>query len=474
MKTTKILISIGLSFLLLGCNSNSNKSDKSEIQKLSVPTEIDMKLPKVLKNSSGTQKRFKKIDEVSTNKDRGYVELKSNVANAEEELKIVKINLLLAEKIMPQIQLACADIPVTQTCEIAEGELSFVLDSEMRNDIANIIDESFPTNTADKKMTLGKSTFTIYGDAEDYQYVLAMDMSTMIRQFETDKATYIQTIKWSKDENRIWSIYSQEDKDTTSSMSVRYTKNAEGQTQMEIDESFNGSVTSSASSSMSVDSNDTISLENDTPTIENIAEEFHFKITNKEDYFKIISNSSYLEDKKQMYIESSIGEVSDKGGYLNFKGVFLDSEYRETNKFDANGSSVFSAYCDSSQECDLNDETTWLEQGDITFEPAIEVQMIELSVTGGDLKEGNYLLLAPNSDIDKLSVEEVFDASVGDIYVDKDLIFGTLYKKEYLNELDNLVMVRLIFNMDEAVNDTKVKASFEPVNGENRPILREK
>jgi len=31
--------------------------------------------------------------------------------------------------------------------------------------------------------------------------------------------------------------------------------------------------------------------------------------------------------------------------------------------------------------------------------------------------EGNYLLLAPNSDINKLSVEEVFDASVGDIYV---------------------------------------------------------
>jgi len=59
-------------------------------------------------------------------------------------------------------------------------------------------------------------------------------------------------------------------------------------------------------------------------------------------------------------------------------------------------------------------------------------------------------------------------------FFDKDFIFGTLYKKEYLSKLDNLVIVRLIFNMDEAVNDTKVKASFELVNGENRPLLSEK
>ena len=368
MKTNKILISIGLSLLLLGCNSSNDKSDKAETQKVSVPSNIEMKLPKALESSSKTQKRLEKTDELSTNKSRGYTQLKDKIAEAEEERKIVQINLLLADKLMPQIQTACQDIPLAQTCEIEEGELSFVLDAAMRNDIANIIGEASQSNTPDKKMTLGKTTFTQHADTEDYKYILSMDMSAMIRRFETDKTIYTQIIKWSKDENRVWSIYAQENEGSTSSMSLRYTKDATGQTQMEIDDKSNTSAgsslasTSTASTSTPVDSNSsTISLANDTPTVENVEDEFHFKITNKDDYFKIVSNSRYVENEKNIASSASVGEISDEGGYLNFRGIFLGNKYREIEKFDANGNIVFSAYCDSSQECDLNDESTWVE-----------------------------------------------------------------------------------------------------------------
>jgi len=470
MKANKIIISMGLAFLLLGCNNDSNKSNTTnttETQKVSVPTQIDMKLPKALKNGSSSQKHFEKVDDSSTNKNRGYLELKDNVAQAEEELKMVKINLLLADKLMPQIQTECEDIPISQTCEIADGELSFVFDSQMRKEISNIIGEALPEDTPDETMTLGKSSFTIYPNTEDYQYVLTLDMSTMIRESQTDNTNYIQTIKWSKDENHIWSIYTQKDETTTASISSRYNKGTDGQTQMEIDELFNGSYNSSSSSSTTtIENKDTINLEDDTPSIEKTNDTFHFKITNKDDYFKIVANSNNIENDKQIYSDSSIGEVSDKGGYLNFKGVFFDNEYREINKFDANGNSVFSAYCDDSQECDLNDESTWIEQGDTTFDPAIEVQMIELSITGGNLKDGSYLLLAPDTDINKLSKEEISNATIGDIFIDKDMIFGTLYQKEYLSELNNLVIVRVSPDMKEV--------SFELVKAEDRPILSEK
>jgi len=477
MKANNILVSIGLSFLLLGCNSDSSKSTTSEMQKVSVPTTMEMKLPKPLKSSSATkQKQLKKVEKDSTNKNRGYLELKEKVSVAESELTMVKVNLYLADKLMPQIQEACADIPLAQTCEIADGELSFLLDSEMKNDIMEIIGETIDDDTPDETLALGKTTFTIYGDDEDYQYVLVMDMTAMSLESETDTATYLQTLKWSKDETHILSIYSKKNEEMTQTTSSRYIVGEDGQTQMEIDESFNGiSKISTASSSTVFDENGTVvNLENDTPTIEKIDDTFHFKLTNKEDYFKIVSNSAYLENENQIYSDSSVGEVSDKGGYLNFKGVFLDNEYREVNKFDANGDSVFSAYCDGSEGCDLNDETTWIEQGDTTFEPDIEAQMTELSVTGGALKKGSYLLLAPNSDISQLTTKEIFDAAIGDIYVDKEVTFGTLYQKEYLSSLESLVMVRLIFNMGEEPIDPEKDIKFELVKAEERPQLSEK
>ena len=480
MQTHKIFISLGLSLLLLGCNSNDTKSDGAGTQKISVPKNIDMKLPKALESGSKTQKKLEKKDELSANTSRGYLQLKDDIEGAEGERKEVQINLLLADKLMPQIQTACEDTPVSQTCEIESDELSFVLDSTMREDIANIIGETFPKDIEDKEFTLGKTTFTQYPDSEDYQYTLSMDMSKMIRRDESDKTRYTQIIKWSKDENRVWSIYAQENGDASSTLSLRYTKDANGQTQMDIDEKSNSVITTSSSThtvstSTPVESNSSvISLADDTPLIKDIEDEFHFKITNKEDYFKIISNGRYFEDEKKIESSSSVGEISDKGGYLNFRGVFLDNEYREKEKFNAEGKVVFSGYCDSSQACEFNDESTWFERGDENFEPAIDTDIAELTVSGGTLKEGAYLLLAPNTDIDKLSVEEVFDATVGDIYMDKEGTYGVLYNKEYLSTLDTLMIVRVIFDTDAGVKDLSIKATFELVTNENRPTLEVK
>jgi hypothetical protein len=205
-----------------------------------------------------------------------------------------------------------------------------------------------------------------------------------------------------------------------------------------------------------------------------VEEEFHFKITNKDDYFKIISNSHYVENEKKIESSSSVGEVSDDGGYLNFRGIFLANEYREKEKFNANGNVIFSAYCDSSEECDLNDERTWLEHGDNTFEPAIEVEFVELSINGGNLKEGMYLLLASNTDISKLSVEEVFDATIGNIYVSNNFTYGSLHTKKYLTQLDTLLLVHVILDIESVKKDPLKEGSFELVNAENRPVLREK
>ena len=206
--------------------------------------------------------------------------------------------------------------------------------------------------------------------------------------------------------------------------------------------------------------------------------EFHFKISNLNDYFKINSNSKDFHDDQEMGTMNSIGEISDKGGYLSFIGNFMDGEYREKNQFDANGEVVFSGYCSSSQSCDMNDENTWSTYGNDIYQPTdVEETMdnsrnnnlVILSATGGDLKEGQYLLLAPNSTIDNLSTEEVFDMTIGEIYVSRDSKFGSIHSKDYLDALDELVMVYVDFALEE--KDPLKEPIFEIITADNRPTL---
>ncbi len=501
MKTRTTLISIGLAILLIGCGSTDNKS-KSETNKISVPTKIDMEMPKALKTDKSNKTERLQKDEVpipidvpierEENKSQGYYQLKNDIEDAEMRQIDLKINLLLADKIMPKIQKECNDTPLEETCNIEANKLSFVLDENMKKDIVNITREEFSEDYANSKgatetektFTLGKVSFTQHKSSADYQYVLKMDMSSFDNAY-SENSTSIQTIKWSKDENRVWSIRNYGSDDSSSNTSIRYLKKSNGETQMEIDDDYDSSVTTasastgiaSTSSSASVPvSNDIISLENDTPTIEHMRGEFHFKISNLNDYFKINSNSKDFQDDQEMGVMNSIGEISDKGGYLSFVGLFMGGEeYREKNEFNANGEVVFSGYCNRSESCDMNDESTWLTynnkesyEGE-AFTLDMDNNLVELTVTGGDLKDGQYLLLSPNTKIDNLSTEEVFDAMVGEVYVSRDSKFASINSKEYLDVLDELVMVYVDFAIDE--EETLKEPTFEVLASDKRPIL---
>jgi len=507
MKTRTIVISIGVALLLVGCGSNSNSNSNN---KISVPTKIDMEMPKALQTNSSkkTERLHKEAEPIAVpidapmddpmdtepndfdrqpNKSQGYYQLKDDIENAEMMQRDLQVNLLLADKIMPQIQEKCDNTPLGETCNIEANQLSFVLDEAMRKDIVKVTREEFSEDyinskgatEADKTFTLGAVSFTQYNSSADYQYALKMDMSSFDNAYGENSSS-LQTIKWSKDENRVWSIRHYGSNNSNSTISIRYLKKANGETQMEIDDEYESTVTPSMASisipaptDENVPKEESLPLVDDTPTTEQMKGEFHFKISNLNDYFKINANSKDFMNDQEMGIMNSIGEISDTGGYLSFVGNFMDEEYREKNTFDANGDIIFSGYCSRSESCDMNDESTWLSYdegyGDNDVEVFENTNMTALNVTGGDLKEGQYLLLSPNTTIDNLSTEEVFDAMIGDIYVSKDVKFGSLNSKEYMEVLDTLVMVYVDFVIDE--QDPLKEPTFELVTAENRPTL---
>ena len=471
MKRKIILLSIGLSLILTGCGSDSNNdtSSKGETKNtISVPTEISMEMPKALarekKPSLNLQKTKKQEGEsiaptstpidVDSDMSRGYLELKSDIEHVEEMKEELAINLLLAEKIMPKIEEKCQDIPVGTTCTIESGELSFVLDQEMLQDIEEITDEVIPAEASAEmenvEIKLGETTFTQYASTEDYQYSLVMDMTPVEKNFDLEVMESSQTLKWSKDEKHIWSMYSIQDSNMKSNMALRYVKKDNGQVEMEVNDKFEDVFSQS----------------------EMIKGEFNLKITHLNDDYKITSNSIDYDGDKQIGNTNSVGEISDsKGGYLSFKGLYDGNEYREKEQFNANGDVIFSGYCDSTSECDLNDETTWIQNGDEDIELPFESTFVSLTVSGGGLEEGQYLLLAPNSSIENLGFEEIFEASVGEIYVAEEEVYGMLYSKDYLTQLDKLVLVYV--NMPFNENEPLREPTFELVAEDKHPTLKE-
>ena len=472
MRKKLILISIGLSLILMGCGSNSKSNNEKKTESknsISVPQNISMMMPKALRGESGAdasrfEKRNKKdssdSQDVNMNISRGYMALKGDIEQVESMKMELQINLLLADKIMPKIEEECQDIPLGTTCMIESGQLSFILDKEMMNEISNITGEEIPSEASaeieNREIKLGETSFIQYASSEDYQYVLVMDMSTIENGFNSKKVESTQTIKWSKDENHIWSMYDMKEKNMELSMVLRYLKKSNGQIEMEVNDKFE----------------ETFSMDLDDINTETIKGEFNFKISNLNDDYKITSSSIDYNGDTQMGSSISVGEISDnKGGYLNFKGIFDGNEYREKEQFNAKGEVIFSGYCDSLQECDLNDESTWLEYGDDTINLPFESDFVSLSVTGGDLNEGQYLLLAPNSIIEDLGTEEIFSASIGEIYVIENEIYGMLNSKDYLDKLDELVIVYLNMKFDET--QPLLEPTFEIVPESKRPILKE-
>lgn len=483
MNNKKILISIGLSLLLIGCGSDSKSEDTDTSTKISVPSQIDVAVPKALKSDKDTTKnKFQKTeDEIpETANSGGFFQLQSNIAEAEFMKTDLKINLLLAEKIMPQIQQECVDIPVGTTCDIEADKLSFVLDTTMINEINEITGEEAPPESmenVERTIKLGKTSFTQYDQSEEHQYALIMDMTPVENSFGSSVQESIQTIKWSKDENNVWSTYSTSDNSSKSNMSLRYLKKANGEVEMEIDDNYEGTTTQSIPTTLA-DGEDATSPVHESNKIKG---EFNFKIVNANENFKITSNSSDYEDEKRIGTTSSIGEISDKGGYLSFRGFFFETEYREKEQFDGSGNIVSSIYCDSEQSCNLNDESTWIKndtQSTSGSEPIIDIpqsSFVELIITGGNLKEGQTLLLKPDTNIDNLTMDNIFNSVIGEIYVSENETFGMLDSKDYVNQLEQLIMVHLDFDMEENINEDVFKEpTFEVVTTENRPTLTTK
>ncbi len=431
MNKITTLLSIGLSLTLLGCGGGNSSSDtktpETTKQTIFLPKKIAMEIPSAL------QKGKEKHDKSSQQKNeepissQAYAQLQGEMAQFEEVKKELEVNLIMADQIMGDIEAKCQSTPIGSTCYIPSDELAFNFDDATIKEISQVVGEEFDPSIADQlksqSISLGETTFREASANEPYQYILTVDMSNFESQFSLESdAKSIQTIKWSKDEKRIYNAYSYESPLSKNEMKLNYETNNQGQQSMSINDSFEE---------------------------ESDSGEFHFNInklsTNQFEFNSNGKNSFNFDGESMNDSYNSKGKLSDQGGFLSFSGEFNGEKFREKETFDANGIVTYSGYCATNLSCNLEDESTWIKQGEENLELIEDLEFIELTVTGGTLPNGEYLLFPPETEINNKTEADIIQLSHASVFVDGEFAFGNLSKREYKDRLDELKFFSVIY-----------------------------
>lgn len=417
MNTKNIVLAMAASLLLIGCGGGggttpNNEEEATEItQTITIPTKIDMEMPKLLimPNNTTQNKTARILHKEETNESSfAYEILKDEIAYAESLKTNLQADLILANEMMPMIEEYCQDIPINTTCIIEEDELTFTLEQELIDEINTISEEPLDASFIEEPLLVGRIEFTEYNNNPDYRYALTID-TTKMEQVLTNIIHLgielsIQTIKWTKDENSIYSSYSYQDKHGEINFTLDYLKKVTGQ--KELQENF-------YIKDMDMD----------------IESTFNLKLIDKataDKRYEIRSNSNnimYIEGQRKQDQLTSFGEISNQGGFLNFTSILDDNIWKDKELFDADGNLIASTYCATLFSCDLNDETTWLSFEDENTELNTTSNLIQLNIAGGNLQEGAYLLFPPNTETANMSLDQLFNNSIGDISKFSDFTF---------------------------------------------------
>lgn len=431
IKTKLIII---LLFFLLGCGTmfDEDKNSSSK-EKITIPKEVSIEIPEILKKDdknkkNSNKKRFLKVTKKPIS--RGYMQLKNSIESVEETQELLNINLLLAEQVIDNIVTLCKETAISTTCKIDSGEVLFVFNDKFITDVRKILgeDDYEIEEERDKVYPLGKIEFTQYNQDEIYQYDLVMDI-TLISATTDNNDTTIQIIRWSSNEKQVFSSTTIKE----NSISIDYLKKNNAEKQMVINNKY---------------------YEKQSDLIGNL----YLKIIERGDENQTFDINSIYNNNIEK--SSSIGEISNQGGFLSIAGDYDSELYKEHYLFNNNGEIISSRYCDNSLICDLDDNNTWIDM----------FTEIRLGGTGGDIKDdAYYLLFHPNTNIEAFSldtkedVEYIIGSIIGELFIFENSIYGTLLDNTYTNQLDKILIVQF--------DSENIKNPFIFLTKKERPTL---
>ena len=448
--------------MLIGCGVQVN----SESKQIHIPEKISVEIPAILNpkkdKSNGKQEKIK-IDRVE-GQASGYRSVTHYISKLIRVVDEMKSNLLMGNHVIEDVEKRCQKIPLDEVCTIPANSLSLIIDKQIIKQLGLLLGDDYLwdrdiDSVIGKRVFFGEIEFIKHDSNSTYQYSLNMDMSKIIDIISYDNVyKSIQKIQWAEDREQILSSLSKEISNSDSSSWTLHYHNESAEESMHL----NDNITDYTSGI----TNRVFSL------IKHPKEGSYDTTLNSIKKISFMTNDNVVETKF-----SSLIKLEKEKGFQKFTQTDSANSYYKINReeiFDGNGSLVATTYCDSdSSECSLYDKSTWyIDNSESLFEPLKKMEFEELKITGGELKNGEYLLLPKKYNIKNMTIQEVLDAHVGEFVVLNDSMQGILYSEKYRTRLDELQLLHTVYNtqLNLSLKEKKIEL-FEVVKEKSLPNL---
>jgi len=443
----KILWGIGV-VLFLGCGIHHNPKEESLPDEVRIPQKIAIDITNLSTTSTYQAKLLSGHDEITHDSFlEGDVEnLRIYVAFLEHTIGELKFNNYLGNRIIHQVQSHCKEIPINQRCAISANTFSLKVDQALVKAYERYFHKPFDYqhNALGRKIFYDRIFFVRYDQSHLYQYDIQLDLTQVSQAFyqknifDFNDTSLIQNIKWSRQEDKVLSSIAHHfSNEIDYFWTIHYQSKEQSSRLVEWMHLFDkvkgvAWIPSSMVNADFIDHHDV-----------NFTQSFRYNEIYQDE--QINSYVAYADLTRTMGFRTSVrGQVAEDREAYKIKKQDLFENYG--SQF------IASRYCDSREgKCSFYDTTNWYYSevdNDYRFDAIPTDRFDELNITGGNLKEGEYFLLAPDYNLSMLSTPLVMERAVGMFIVFKGLRRGALYDHRYAHQLDQLQLVYARYNED--------------------------
>lgn len=422
-------------------NAGADSNDTSPQIIGKMPSKIDFEIPAAIKVDNSKSKRQGK--KVRDNKQSGAFKLlKEKISETDTFSGDIKIQFVLIDAVISDIQDKCESIAITDECTIPSNQISFNLDNTVINKLIEI-DETkgneFASKYESKPYQFSEINYTAFSDTDDYQY--------RVKTTNTNDALF--TLNWSKDLSLMNALYSNTSDSAEENSNYSHTYEVNNQVE---------TITL-------VNSNDIYDFELSLSKLND--EKDTYTLTSSYDYTAPTAIDGYTSTTYIGEIDSIKGSL-ESSQYVNNYELFN----RSVEYFDTQGKVDSSIFCDDlhMDVCSYDDQSTWI---DYTYAVAY-VDNISLEVVNTELEnnsefpgDANYFLFPSATKLEDLTNENIKELSVGGFHVVFSGEFGNgerLFQDGVLHDLDYIDRLN---ELDIYVVDPMAETSIYKIDSSN-------